>query len=74
VPQVQLPQNAAAVPLPLPLHAAKALLRQNSFARYFCINSIKTMNLTLMKLFCEQWLAKIHDSQCTAVPTTTLTL
>jgi hypothetical protein len=32
VPQVQLPQTAAAVPLPLPLHAAKALLRQNPFA------------------------------------------
>jgi hypothetical protein len=31
--QVQLPQTAAAVPLPLPLHAAKALLRQNPFAR-----------------------------------------
>jgi hypothetical protein len=32
VPQVQLPHTAAAVPLPLPLHAAKALLRQNPFA------------------------------------------
>jgi hypothetical protein len=32
VPQVQLPQTAAVVPLPLPLHAAKALLRQNPFA------------------------------------------
>jgi hypothetical protein len=31
--QVQLPQTAAAVPLPLPLRAAKALLRQNPFAR-----------------------------------------
>jgi hypothetical protein len=34
LPQVQLPQTAAAVPLPLPLHAAKALLRQNPFARF----------------------------------------
>jgi hypothetical protein len=30
--QVQLPQTAAAAPLPLPLCAAKALLRQNPFA------------------------------------------
>jgi hypothetical protein len=32
-PQVKLPQTATIVPLELPLHAAKALQRQNPFAR-----------------------------------------
>jgi hypothetical protein len=31
-PQVKLPQTAAVVPLELPLHAAKALQRQNPSA------------------------------------------
>jgi hypothetical protein len=31
--QVQLPQTAAVLPLQVPLHAAKALQRQNTFAR-----------------------------------------
>jgi hypothetical protein len=44
VPQVQLPQTAAAVPLPLPLHAAKALLRQNPFAPTSFPDNFPTIN------------------------------
>jgi hypothetical protein len=36
-----IPQTAAAVPLPLPLHAAQALLRQNPFAQIKGMDSIK---------------------------------
>jgi hypothetical protein len=43
VPQVQLPQTAAVVPLPLPLHAAKALLRQNPFAPKFTCKITSTV-------------------------------
>jgi hypothetical protein len=42
--QAQLPQTAAVVLLPLPLHVAKALLQQNPFAQFMSVPSATKYN------------------------------